>query len=108
MKFNEVYLDASAANVPTLMFKHSVETFGAMLDQFKPNYQKQLKALLQYDYDMYRIRTAKTNVAIQNVYQFDPADLEANLPIEEYKDRSCIIRLEKLNGNINRTVIPLR
>lgn len=107
MKFNEQHLEASAANVPTLMFKHSVETFGKMLDQFSPAYQKQLKALFQYDYDMYRIRTAKTNVAIQNLYQFDPANLEEHLPIEQYQDRSCIIRLEKNNGNISRTVIPL-
>lgn len=107
VRFGQSHLDASAASVPTLLFKHSVEIFGAMLDQFAPSYQKQLKALLQYDYDMHRIRTAKSNVAIQNLYQFDPRDLESGLPIEEYQDRSCIIRLENVNGTVSKKVIPL-
>ena len=78
-----------------------------MIDQFGPAYSKQLKSLLQFDYDMHRIRTAKSNVAIQNLYHFDPKDLEAKLPISEYSNRSCIIRLENINGNINKSVIPL-
>ena len=107
IRLNQNYLEGPAPNIPTLIFKHSVETFSTMLDQFSPPYQKQLKALIQYDYDMYRIRTAKSNVAIQNLYQFDHADLEAKLPIEEYKDRSCIIRLTMQDGIVNKTVIPL-
>ena len=78
-----------------------------MLDQFAPPYAKQLKALLQYDYDRHRIQTAKSDVAIQNVYHFDPKDLEAQRPPEQYSDRSCIIRLEKRNGTVSQAVIPL-
>ena len=107
MQLNQDFLDATPSSVPTLILKHSVETFSTLVDRFAPPYQKQLKALFQYDYDSYRIRTAKTNVAIQNLYQFNYADLEANLPIEEYSNRSCIIRMENTNGTINKTVIPL-
>lgn len=107
IRLNQPHLDAPAPSVPTLISRHAVETFGVMIDQFGPAYSKQLKSLLQFDYDMHRIRTAKSNVAIQNLYHFDPKDLEAKLPISEYSNRSCIIRLENINGNINKSVIPL-
>jgi len=107
IRLNQSYLDGPASSVPNLISRHAVETFSKMLEQFAPSYEKQLKALLQYDYDLHRIKTAKSNVSIQNLYQFDPSDLDAKLPIEEYKDRSCIIRLEMRNGAIDKTVIPL-
>lgn len=107
IRLNQSNLDRPAPHVPTLLFKHSVETFSQMLDQFAPPYAKQLKALLQYDYDRHRIQTAKSDVAIQNVYHFDPKDLEAQRPPEQYSDRSCIIRLEKRNGTVSQAVIPL-
>jgi hypothetical protein len=104
---NQSYLDSAAASIPTLIFKHSVETFGAMVDQFAPAYAKQLKSLLQYDYDLHRIETANSDVAIQNLYHFDKRDLDAGLPVSDYASRSCIIRLEKNNGSIRQSVIPL-
>ena len=108
MELNEPYMDGHAASVPTLMSRHSVETFSTMTDRFAPVYGKQLKALLQYDYDMHRIRTAKNGVAIQNLYQFNPKDLEQKLPIEQYTDYSCIIRMEKkMDGTVTQAVIPL-
>lgn len=107
ISLNQDYLDGPAPSVPTLISRHAVETFGKMLDRFAPPYQKQLKSLLQYDYDMHRIQTAKSDVAIQNVYHFDPNDLDAGLPIEQYKNRSCIIRLETKNGAVSKAVIPL-
>ena len=107
IRLNEAYLDGPAPSVPTLISRHSVETFSAMVNQFKPAYAKQLNSLLQFDYDMHRIKTAKTDVAIQNLYHFDPKDLEATLPIQDYANRSCIIRLEKKNGNISQSVMPL-
>lgn len=107
IRLNQCYLDGPAPSVPTLISRHSVETFSQMLDQFAPAYQKQLKALFQYDYDQHRIRTAKTDVALQNLYQFDFKDLEAKRPIEEFADHSCIIRLEMHNGNVTQSVIPL-
>jgi hypothetical protein len=78
-----------------------------MLDRFAPSYEKQLKSLLQYDYDMHRIETAKSDVSIQNLYHFDPNDLAAKVAIQNYSNRSSIIRLEKKNGCINQSVIPL-
>ena len=107
IRLNEAYLNGPAPSVPTLISRHSVETFGVMVDRFAPAYAKQLKSLLQFDYDTHRIKTAKSDVAIQNLYHFDPKDLEANLPIQNYTNRSCIIRLEKKNGNISQSVMPL-
>lgn len=107
IRLNQDYLDGPAPSVPTLISRHAVETFGKMIDQFTPAYGKQLKSLLQYDYDMHRIQTAKSGVAIQNLYHFDYRDLERKLPIWEYANRSCIIRLEKQNGNVNQSVMPL-
>lgn len=107
MRLNKPYLDGPAPSVPSLISRHSVETFSAMVDQFAPAYGKQLKSLLQYDYDMHRIKTAKSDVAIQNLYHFDHRDLEAKLPIQNYSNRSCIIRLEQTKGQVSKTVIPL-
>jgi radical SAM superfamily enzyme YgiQ (UPF0313 family) len=107
IRLNQNYLDGPAPSIPNLISRHSAETFGTMVDQFAPSYGKQLKSLLQYDYDMHRIKTAKADVTIQNLYHFDAKDLEAKLPIQEYRNRSCIIRLEKKNGKINQAVIPL-
>lgn len=107
IRLNEAHLNGPAPSVPTLISRHSVETFSAMLDRFAPSYEKQLKSLLQYDYDMHRIETAKSDVSIQNLYHFDPNDLAAKVAIQNYSNRSSIIRLEKKNGCINQSVIPL-
>ena len=107
IRLNQKHLDSAAASIPTLLFKHSVETFGAMVDRFAPPYAKQLKSLLQYDYDLHRIETATANVAIQNLYHFDKMDLDTGLPVWDYANRSCIIRLEKTNGSIKQSVMPL-
>lgn len=107
IRLNETHLNGPAPSVPTLISRHSVETFSAMLDRFAPSYEKQLKSLLQYDYDMHRIETAKSDVSIQNLYHFDPNDLAAKVAIQNYSNRSSIIRLEKKNGCINQSVIPL-
>lgn len=107
IRLNEAYLDGPAPSVPSLISRHSVETFSQMVDQFAPAYGKQLKALLQYDYDKHRIQTAKSDVSIQNLYFFDHKDLVAKLPVEQYSNRSCIIRMDKRGGTVTQSVFPL-
>ena len=43
IRLNEAHLNGPAPSVPTLISRHSVETFSAMLDLFAPSYEKQLK-----------------------------------------------------------------
>lgn len=80
-----------------------LELLNRVVDHLQVPFAQQLKDLLKYDRTYQKVHDSQEDCVIQDIYHFDYADLIARRPIEEYKNHSTLIRLEKKDGEIHRT-----
>lgn len=102
IRSNQACFDGSIFEISMQSQLHPVEMMCNMLSNFNVPYEKQLKGLMMYDFNYQRIRDSKDGSVFQDVYCFNFQDLLDGLPIEQYSQRSCLIRFEKKDGIISK------
>ena len=107
IRSNQACFDGSILNISIESQLRPVEMFSNMLRKFNVPYEKQLIELMRYDYDYQRMRDSKDGTIHQDIYHFNFQDMLENLPIEQYSDRSCLIRLERQDGVISKQAFAM-
>lgn len=100
IRSNQECFDSTIMDISIESQLRPVEMFAKMLRKFNVPYEKQLLELMRYDFNYQRLRDSKDGTVMQDVYHFNYQDMLDNLPIEQYSNHSCLIRLEKQDGTI--------
>ena len=102
IRSNQECFDSTIMDISIESQLRPVEMFAKMLRKFNVPYEKQLLELMRYDFNYQRLRDSKDGTVMQDVYHFNYQDMLDNLPIEQYSNHSCLIRLEKQDGTITK------
>ena len=107
IRSNQDCFDGSMLNISIQSQLHPVEMFANMLRKFNVPYEKQLIELMRYDADYQRMRDSKDGTTHQDLYHFNFQNMLDNLPIEQYSDGSCLVRLERQDGVISKQAFAM-
>ena len=102
IRSNQECFDSTIMDISIESQLRPVEMFAKMLRKFNVPYEKQLLELMRYDFNYQRLRDSKDGTVMQDVYHFNYQDMLDNLPIEQYSNHACLIRLEKQDGTITK------
>ncbi len=104
---NSSILETSMDEVFWFLVRKPVEAFGNTIQSLKHPREKQVLSLIQYERNWQRVQRSKTDMFLQDVYNFDLEDLKKGLPIEEFKVCKSYILVTKKDGRMATKCIIL-
>ena len=107
IRCNQECFDSDHRNIAIAVNRRPAQLFGNMLPQFHLPYEKQLRSLMDYQFDCQSFKRAKKDSIVQHLYHFSYSDLQNNVPIEEYSEGQILVRFEIINGKHKKQIIPM-
>lgn len=71
-------------------------------------FRKPLEGLLTYSYRLNEVYEARTDIVIEDTFDFNYADLKLGHPIQEFSPGRTKIRIEKINGKTGIEILEIQ
>lgn len=104
---NRDILDSSMDDASMFLVTKPEEAFGNTIRDLHHPREKQVLSLIQYERTWKKVKHSKEDMFLQDVYEFDLADVQKGLPIDEFKVCKSYILISKINDYIYTKCIIL-
>lgn len=107
IRCNQAIFDKSIVEIDKASYGEPLKLLDPIVDHLQLPYGKQLKALMKFDWNYQSLVHSRQDSVLQDIYHFDFEDYQKQRPIEQYADRSTLIRLEKHDNVITQKLMRI-
>lgn len=104
---NKSAFEGDLLQAEAMVYKHPLEMLNNLIDGVQIPYSRPLKALLKFDNDVQRVSSSKTDMTLEETYNFSYVEHQMQIPIESFSDSKTKILLQKKDGKKNFKILSI-